>query len=101
MGTGFWIIVAVLAVLLLATGRTKNNGKSSGRTGNSTSRIDHLHYIDLDEYECPKCHTTFKRNVMVCPNCGTRFTGTREDMTAFDEELEEELDMDEWDEEEN
>ena len=37
---------------------------------------------------------------MQCPNCGTRFTGTREDMTAYDDELEEELDMDEWDEEE-
>ena len=101
MGTSFWIILAVLAVLLFATGKPKNNEKSSGRTGNSSSRIDHRHYIDPDEYECPKCHVRFKKNTMVCPKCGTRFTGTREDMTAFDEELEEELDMDEWDEEGN
>ena len=101
MGTGFWIILAVLAILLLATGKTKNNGKSPNRTGNTTSRIDHLHYIDRDEYECPKCHTVFKKNVMVCPNCGLRFTGAQKDMTAYDDELEEELEMDEWDEEEN
>ncbi len=101
METGFWFILAVLAVLLLATGKTKSNGNSAGRAGNSTSRIDHCHYSDPDEYECPKCHTRFRKNTMVCPNCGTRFTGTREDMTAYDDELEEELEMDEWDEEEN
>ena len=101
MGTGFWIILAALAILLLATGKTKNNEKSSGRTGNTTSRIDHLHYMDRDEYECPKCHTVFKKDTMVCPNCGLRFTGTQKDMTAYDDELEEELEMDEWDEEEN
>ena len=100
MGTGFWIILAVLAILLVATGKTKNNGKSSG-THDSTSRIDHLHYMERDEYECPRCHTVFKKNVMVCPNCGLRFAGAREDMTAYDDELEEELEMDEWDEEEN
>ena len=41
MGTGFWIILAVLAVLLLATGKTKNNGKSQGGTKGTASRIDH------------------------------------------------------------
>ena len=100
MGTGFWIILAVLAVLLLATGKTKNNGKSQGGTKGTASRIDHRHYLDPDEYECPRCGANFRSNTMQCPNCGTRFTGTREDMTAYDDELEEELDMDEWDEEE-
>ena len=51
MGTGFWIILAVLAVLLLATGKTKNNGKSQGGTKGTASRIDHRHYLDPDEYE--------------------------------------------------
>ena len=101
MGTWFWIILAILAILLFATGKTKNNGKSSGRTGNSTHRIDHLHYIDRDEYECPKCHTRFRKNVMVCPKCGLRFTGARKDRTDYDDELEEELDMDDWEEEDN
>ena len=101
MGSGFWIILGILAILLLATGKTKSSQNNSGRTENSTRRIDRPHYIDRDEYECPRCHARFTRNVMVCPNCGTRFTGTREDMTAYDDELEEELEMDEWDEEEN
>ena len=101
MGTGIWIILAMLAILLFAAGGTKNNGKSSDKTGSSASRIDHLHYIDRDEYECPKCHARFRKNTMVCPKCGLRFTGTREDTTAYDDELEEELDMDDWDEEEN
>ena len=87
-------------MLLLATGKTKNNGKSQGGTKNTASRIDHRHYLDPDEYECPRCGAKFRSNTMQCPNCGTRFTGTREDMTAYDDELEEELDMDEWDEEE-
>ena len=101
MGTWFWIILAVLAILVFATGKTKQgNGKNSG-TQDSMRRIDHLHYMDRDEYECPKCHTRFKKNTMVCPNCGTRFTGTQKNMTAYDDELEEELDMDDWDEEEN
>ena len=52
------------------------------------------------KYECPRCGAKFWSNTMQCPNCGTRFTRTREDMTAYDDELEEELDMDEWDEEE-
>ena len=100
MGTWFWIVLAVLAVLLLSSsGKRKKNG--NGSSGEDGRRVGHLHYIDPDEYECPVCHATFKRNVMVCPQCGTRFTGTREDMTAYDDELEEELEMDEWDEEEN
>ena len=75
MGTGFWIILAVLAVLLLATGKTKNNGKSQGGTKGTASRIDHRHYLDPDEYECPRCGAKFRSNTMQCPNCGTRFTG--------------------------
>ena len=101
MGTGFWIILAVLAGLLFATsGRTKQDcGKSSGKAGDSTRRIDHLHYTDPDEYECTKCGARFRKDVMMCPKCGTRFSGTKKDMTDYDDELEEELDMDEWDEE--
>ena len=100
MGTGTVIALVILAVLVIAALRNDNRNKGSNQARtNPPKRIDHLHYIDPDEYECPVCHATFKRNVMVCPQCGTRFTGTREDMTAYDDELEEELDMDDWDEE--
>ena len=101
MGTGFWVVIGLLAVaLLMSSGKSKRStSRGSANTGKNDKRIDHLHYTDQDEYECPKCGTRFRKNVMVCPKCGARFTGTTEDMEAYDEELEEELDMDEWDEE--
>ena len=85
MGTWFWIVLGFLAVLLLA-----GAGKSQKKGGGSadTKRIDHLHYIDLDEYECPKCGYKFRKNTMVCPKCGAKFTGTKEDDDEFIEEME-------------
>ena len=102
MGTGVWIALGLMALVLLASsGKSKTNtGKRSASAGKNDKRIDHLHYTELDEYECPKCGARFRKNVMVCPKCGASFTGTTENMEAYDEELEEELDMDEWDEEE-
>ncbi len=50
-------------------------------------RIDHLHYIDLDEYECPACGVRFRKNTMVCPKCGTRFDSRTEEDDAFIEEM--------------
>ena len=90
MRAGFWIILGVLAVLLLGSaGKSKKNaGSRSAGTGKNTKRIDHLHYIDLDEYECPNCGAKFKKNVMVCPKCGIRFSGTEKDDNAFIEEME-------------
>lgn len=83
MGTWFWIILGVLAVALLGASGKKAQGKENA----DNRRIDHLHYIELDEYECPKCHARFRRNVMACPKCGARFSGTKEDDEEFIEEM--------------
>ena len=85
MGTGVWIAQGLMAlVLLMSSGKSK---KSAGGAGKNDKRVDHLHYIDLDEYECPKCGARFRKNVMLCPKCGARFSGTVEDEDAFIEEM--------------
>ena len=86
MGTWFWVVLGILAVLLLAGAGNSQKKKGGGSADNR--RIDHLHYIDLDEYECPKCGAMFRKNVMVCPKCGAKFSGTKEDDDAFTEEME-------------
>ena len=86
MGAGFWIVIGLLAVLLLSSGN-KKTGKSSSRRKND-KRIDHLHYMDLDEYQCPNCGARFRKNIMICPKCGTQFTGTVTDDEEFIEEME-------------
>lgn len=58
------------------------NSRRSGSSGGPV-RIDHLHYIDADEYECSVCGAKFRKNSMSCPNCGTRFRGTKEDDDEF------------------
>ena len=84
MGTWVWITLGALAVLLLASSGKQKTGSGSGR---NDRRIDHLHYIDPDEYECPKCGARFRKNVMTCPKCGVKFTGTAENDDAFIEEM--------------
>ena len=51
------------------------------------TRIDHPHYIDVDDYECSVCGARFRKKGMVCPKCGTRFQGTKEDEDEFIEEM--------------
>lgn len=58
------------------------NSRRSGSSGGPV-RIDHLHYIDADEYECSVCGAKFRKNSMSCPNCGARFRGTEEDDDEF------------------
>ena len=60
----------------------------AGRAEKNSERIDHLHYYDPDEYECPKCGARFTENVMTCPKCGMKFTGNVEDDEPFEEEME-------------
>ena len=86
MGAGFWIVIGLLAVLLLSSGNKKTGKSSSGRKNDK--RIDHLHYMDLDEYQCPNCKARFRKNVMTCPKCGMQFTGTVTDDEEFIEEME-------------
>ena len=50
--------------------------------------IDHLHYIDLDDYECSVCGAHFRKEAMVCPKCGARFQATKEDDDEYIEEME-------------
>ena len=86
MGAGFWIVIGLLAVLLLSSGNKKTGKSSSSRKNDK--RIDHLHYMDLDEYQCPNCKARFRKNVMTCPKCGMQFTGTVTDDEEFIEEME-------------
>ena len=88
-----WLIIGVAVILVLFSGRNKGSGNSGTK---SNARIDHPHVIDDDDYECSACHRRFHRNVMVCPYCGTRFTGRIEDTEEWDEEEDE---LEAWDEE--
>ena len=87
MGTWGWIALGVLAFLVLASSG-KQKPKTAGRAEKNSERIDHLHYYDPDEYECPKCGARFTENVMTCPKCGTKFTGNVEDDEPYEEEYE-------------
>lgn len=90
MSAFLWIIIGAVALAACFGGK-----KQSSR--NKVLRIDHPHYYDTDDYECSVCGARFRKNSMVCPRCGARFAGTKEDDTEFDEEMMEEED---WDEEE-
>ncbi len=92
MDSWIWAVLGFLAVLLLG-----NAGKSRKKDDQSADarRIDHPHYMDPDEYECPECGARFRKNVMTCPKCGKQFAGTREDDGEFLEE------MDFWEEDED
>ena len=90
MPTVLWIIIGAV-VLAACFGGKKQSGQKK------VLRIDHPHYYDTDEYECSVCGARFRKSSMVCPKCGVRFEGTKEDDTEFDEEMMEEED---WDEEE-
>ena len=83
MSTLIWIGLGIVAVCLLGS-----KGKTSGqKTARKPTRIDHPHYIDLDEYECGVCGCKFRRKTMTCPRCGARFAATREDDSEFVEEM--------------
>ena len=88
-----WVIIGVAVILGLFSGRSKGSRKSDVR-GNI--RIDRPHVIDDDDYECSACHRRFRKKVMICPYCGTRFSGLREDTEEWDEEEDE---LEAWDEE--
>ena len=89
-----WVIIGVIVLLSLLSGGIKSNGRKPGTNGNV--RIDHPHVIDDDDYECSTCHKRFRKNTMVCPYCGTHFTGRIENTEEWDEEEDE---LEAWDEE--
>ena len=94
----FWIMAGLVVLTVCCAGK---KGAVPKRTASASQenpiRIDHTHYFDSVDYECSACHVRFQKKSMVCPHCGARFNGTKEDDTEFDEELMEEED---WDEEE-
>ena len=89
MPTLLWIFIGVI-VLVACCGAKKQSGQKK------VLRVNHLHYFDLNEYECSVCGARFRKNSIVCPKCGAQFQATKEDSTEFDEEMMEEED---WDEE--
>ena len=85
--------VFVIAVIVSLFSKGSAPKKTSARP---RLRIDHPHYITDDEYECGICGVRFDRPLTACPQCGVRFNGSRTDDDEYDEELDDELDMDEW-----
>jgi len=96
MSAVFWIVIGAVVLAACCGNKKGTNTGSSGRQKKKL-HIDHPHYYDADEYECSVCGARFRKQSMVCPRCGARFDGTKEDDTEFDEEMMEEED---WDEEE-
>ena len=91
-----WIEAAVVVVLIAAVSTNKGKGnRSSGDRG--AARVYHPHYVSLDDYECPRCGSRFRKDTMTCPVCGMQFTSSVTDEKEFEEEEDEELF---WDDEE-
>ena len=85
--SAFWVFIIVPAFIFIASlfSPSKNSQPKDGTLKHRT-RIDHPHYMSLDEYECTVCGRRFGRNTMVCPHCGVRFTRTETDEDEFDDE---------------
>ena len=86
MSPVIWILLGLVLLGLLAGGN--KNGKKAARGNGAPKRIDHPHYMDLDEYECSACGARFRKKSMTCPKCGARFEGTKTDGGEFIEEME-------------
>lgn len=96
MSRDLWILIAIVLFVLLLGGKGKKQGtdseKSKGKNKSASvpstaERVYIPHYMKDDEYKCPVCKARFWKDYMVCPNCGTKFTGTKEDDGEFMEEM--------------
>ena len=83
MSIAIWIVIGLVVLVACAAG---GKGKDM-LSPKKPTRIDHPHYIDVDDYECSVCGARFRKKGMVCPKCGTRFQGTKEDEDEFIEEM--------------
>ena len=90
MSVAIWIMIGLVLLAVLGGGKKEPAGKGP-------HRIDRPHVIDEDDYECSACHRRFRKDVMVCPYCGTRFA---ERVTDEEEFCLEEDELESWDEEE-
>ena len=87
MPIGISIIVAII-LLWICSDLIKDKEKEKKKVGLKESvRLFVPHYMKEDEYKCPVCKARFWKDYMVCPNCGIKFTGTREDDGEFMEEM--------------
>ena len=83
-----WLVIVVAIVLLwVCSDMMKENEKKKRVEKREAVRQIIPHYMKEDEYKCPVCKARFWKDYMVCPNCGTKFTGTREDDGEFMEEM--------------
>ena len=85
MPTVVWIVIG-LVILIACAGSSQKTGKRSGSRGKPV-RIDRPHYYDEDDHECSVCGARFRGKGTVCPKCGVRFSGTKEDDGEFIEEM--------------
>ena len=88
---------ALILRVLLRKNRKENRTIARGLRERPRTRIDHPHYLTDDEYECTVCGTRFRSNADRCPHCGVIFNRTAVSEDEFVQELEEEMDMDDWD----
>ncbi len=95
MSAFVWILTGAVIIAALA-GSGKQKKAPAAEAGKEPYRIDHPHVIEDDDYECSVCRRRFRRNVMVCPECGARFMKRVTDENEF---LDEEDELDAWDEE--
>ena len=94
MSAIIWVVIGA-AVLAACFSNKKGRTADSADGRRETLRIDRPHYYDADDYECSACGARFRKKSMVCPRCGARFDGSKEDETEFEEEMLEEEDWEE------
>ena len=87
MSAVFWIVIGMV-VLAACSGSGKGKNRKTADSGGKAVRIDHMHYSDADDYECSVCGARFRKKGLVCPGCGARFSGTKDDDMEFIEEME-------------
>ena len=95
MSTVVWIVIGM--AILAALSGSKGKGSKSTSSKGQPVRIDHPHVISDDESECSVRGKRFPGKRSVCPSCGARFAGSKDDYEEFDEEEDE---LEAWDEEE-
>ena len=100
MSRDLWIIIVIILFALFLGGKKKRSGTDTGKKAvkrkttsghvsdpQTAARIDHPHYFDEDDHECSICGARFQGKGMMCPKCGAKFTGAKEDDGEFIEEM--------------